>query len=325
MTEVLLPSSWNDRPDLDAARLERSRLNMARPRMELRARCMEAIRQFFKDEDFLEVFTPVRIPTPALEDYIEAVPSGKAWLRTSPEFAMKRMLAAGYERIYQTGSCFRREEFGVRHLTEFTMLEWYRIGADWLRVLADTQKLLERAAIACLGKTNVRFHGTEVDFGKEWELLTVEDAFRRYADADLDECIASGEFELILCEKVEPNLGMNGRPTALTGYPLACSGLSRQSPGRPQRVERWEVYVAGIELGNACSELAEPVEQERRFRECALLRQREGRDIYALDQPFLDAIRVGMPACAGVAIGLDRLFMLLSDAPDIASVNAFVE
>ena len=118
---------------------------------------------------------------------------------------------------------------------------------------------------------------------------------------------------------------MGGRPTALIEYPLACSGLSRQIPGRPQRVERWEVYVAGIELGNACSELAEPQEQERRFRECALLRQREHRDIYALDQPFLDAIRAGMPACAGVAIGLDRLFMLLSDAPDIGAVNAFVE
>lgn len=318
-----LPPSF-DVPDLYAAKEERLRLNKLRHTLKVRASALAAARQFFAENDFLEVTTPTRIPTPALEDYIEAISSGQSWLRTSPEFHMKRMLASGYDRIYQIGPCFRREEFGKRHLLEFTMLEWYRVGGNWLDVLADSEKLLAAVAQKALGKTQCHFRGHDLDLACKWEQITVEKAFADFAGENLDECIAAGRFEEVLVDKVEPRLGINGRPAALIEYPLACSGLSRQIPGRPDRVERWEVYVAGLELGNACSELVEPVEQARRFRECALLRQREKRDIYALDQPFMDAIRVGMPPMAGVAIGMDRLFMLLCGIDDISLVNAFV-
>lgn len=323
MSDGLLDINWHDKPDLDAARQERERLAKQRPVLELRARAVNSVRRFFENEGFLEVTTPTRIATPALEDYIEAVPSGNAWLRTSPEFHIKRMIAAGYEKVFQIGPSFRREESGTHHLTEFMMLEWYRTGENWLKVMEDAQTLLKNAAQDCLGKTELKYGDCEIDLAKPWELITVEDAFRQFANADLDKCIDDGEFELVLCEKVEPQLGTRGRPTALTEYPLACSGLSRQIPNRPNRVERWEVYVAGIELGNACTELNDAIEQERRFRQCALLRQNEKRDVYPIDQPFLDAIRLGLPDCAGVAIGMDRLCMLLANASDISSVNAF--
>ncbi len=315
---------WVDKPDLEAAATERANLLAMQSVLELRASAMEAVRRFFHEQGFLEVFTPVRIPTPALEDYIEAVPSGDEWLRTSPEFHMKRMLAAGYGKIYQTGPCFRREEHGARHLTEFTMLEWYRTQADWMEVLADAEKLLAFTANQVFGSTRCHFRGQELDLALPWERITVQEAFSRFANKDLDECIAQGVFEEVLCESVEPHLGMNGRPTALTEYPLACSGLSAQIPGNTNRVERWEVYVAGLELGNACTELADPPEQTRRFIECTRLRAREHRDIYKLDQPFLDAIRLGFPQTAGVAIGLDRLFMILGDLDNIAQTNAFL-
>jgi len=312
-----------DKPDLNAARAERQLLSQRKNTLQLRAKALAATRRFFDQKGFMEVNTPVRIPTPPLEDYIEAIPSGSKWLRTSPEFHMKRLIAAGYGNIYQIGPCFRRDECGKRHLVEFTMLEWYRTGGIWLDVLQDTMQLLEAVARETLGTTKCRFRDRELDLSLPWEQISVEDAFRKFADCDLDDTIAKGKFEEVLVEKVEPHLGINGRPTALTEYPLACSGLSKQIPGNPNRVERWEVYVAGLELGNACSELADPVEQTRRFRACAELRHREQRDIYDLDQPFLDAIRVGMPDTAGVAIGMDRLFMLITGINDIAEVNPF--
>lgn len=317
-------SLWKaDSPDLPAARRERERLALLRPALETRARAMTATRDFFTSRGFLEVQTPVRIPTPALEDYIEAIPSGKHWLRTSPEFHMKRLLAAGYDKIFQLGPCFRRDEMGTRHLTEFTMLEWYRADAHWLDVQHDCAQLLTAVARAT-GPNTRHFRNRDIDLTQPWELITVEDAFNNFANRELDACIRDGLFEQVLVESVEPNLGINGRPTALTEYPLACSGLSKQIPGRPERVERWELYACGLEIGNACSELADPHEQIRRFRECTALRHREHRIEYPLDQPFMDAMRAGMPQAAGVAIGMDRLFMLLTGLDDISGVNAFV-
>ena len=173
---------WQDTPDLQAAAAERKALQEMRPVLELRANATAAIRQFFTDEGFLEVFTPVRIPTPALEDYIEAVPSGDEWLRTSPEFHIKRLIAAGYDKVFQTGPCFRREEHGSRHLTEFTMLEWYRTEANWLDVLDDSEKLLAFTAKAVLGATVCRFRGQELDLALPWERSTVDEAFNRFAN-----------------------------------------------------------------------------------------------------------------------------------------------
>jgi elongation factor P--(R)-beta-lysine ligase len=290
--------------------------------LELRDRMLAAIRCFFAARDFLAVQTPVRLPAPALEDYIEAEPAGDQWLRTSPELHMKRLLAAGYERIYQIGPCFRQGERGRRHLSAFTMLEWYRLHADHEAILADAVELVRHVLQATLRAVSCPFQGQQIDFGTAWERLTVEDAFQRYAQTDVDAAIAAGAFEQVLVEQVEPHLG-NGRPTVLEEYPLACSGLSRPIPGRPNRVERWELYVAGLELGNACSELTDPAEQAARFAACAELRRSESRPVYPMDEPFMAALRTGMPPAAGIAIGLDRLLLILANLDDLADTVAF--
>jgi lysyl-tRNA synthetase class 2 len=303
---------------------DRQRLADLRPALELRARLLSAVHAFFREHQFLHVETPLRVRAPALEDYIDAEPVGRAWLRTSPELHMKRLLAAGYDRIYQVGPCFRLGECGRRHRPEFCLLEWYRLHADWRDILDDTVALLNRVAQEVSGRTRCRFRGCEIDLGAPWAEITVADAFRFHAGLDLDEAVAAGRFEEILVTRVEPHLGKQV-PTVLSEYPLACSGLSRQVPGRPNRVERWELYIAGMELGNACSELADPAEQQRRFAACAELRRMQGRDVYPLDEQFMAALAEGMPPAAGIAIGVDRLAMVLAGVDTISQVIAFAE
>ena len=307
-------------PAGDAA--DTARLRTMRRNLEIRAKLLRGVRDYFDANGFMETQTAVRLPAPALEDYIDAEPSGMQWLRTSPELHMKRLLAAGYERIYQLGPCFRRGEYGSRHLPEFQMLEWYRLRADWRVIQGDAVKLVRHCMNVATGGVTCRFRGQTIDFGAEWEEITVEDAFRKFAGVDLDEAIANGQFEEILCEKVEPHLG-NGRPTFLTEYPLACSGLSQAIKGHPNRVERWEAYVAGLELGNACTELVEPEEQLRRFKATAQLRANEHREVYPIDEAFMAAIRDGIPGAAGVAIGFDRFVMIVCGEDDIRNI-AFI-
>lgn len=303
---------------------ERVRLAARRGVLAQRDRVVAGVHAFFRDRGFLHVETPVRVRAPALEDYIDAEPASAAWLRTSPELHMKRLLAAGYECIYQIGPCFRRGEVGRQHRPEFTMLEWYRLHADWRRLLEDTRELLRVAAEAVTGGTLCRFRNRDIDLAAPWEEITVDEAFRRFAGIEVNAALAAGRFEEVLVTRIEPCLGM-AVPTVLSEYPLACSGLSRQIPGRPDRVERWEVYIAGMELGNACSELIDPVEQRRRFAACAALRRREGRDVYPVDEAFMAALEGGMPPAAGIAIGLDRLVMVLTGAECIEDVVAFLE
>lgn len=293
-----------------------------RPGLEIRARMLRAIREFFEQGGFLEVETPVRLAVPALEDHIEAEPSGDRWLRTSPELHMKRLLATGYPRIYQIGPCFRQGEFGRRHRPEFTMLEWYRAGADCRDILADTIGLVRQASQAVSGAGKIRFQGREVEVSGDWEELSVAEAFRRHAGADLRQAMAAGRYEEILCTQVEPNLGWD-RPTVLCDYPAEMAALARRKPTDPTVAERWELYVGGLELANAYSELTDAAEQRQRFLACAELRRREGRPVYPLDEPFLAALEQGLPPCGGIALGIDRLAMVLVDTEEIADVVAF--
>ncbi len=297
-------------------------LKCKRKRLEARAALLHAIREFFDCYDFLEVETPVRLTAPALEDYIEAEPSGSSWLRTSPELHMKRLLAAGYRRIWQLGPCFRQGELGRRHRPEFTMLEWYRANAGCRDILRDTIKLVRFGAQAVTGATTIRFRGNTIDLGGEWEELTVADAFRRHAATEVRDAMAAGAFEEILCAQVEPQLG-RGRPTILTDYPAEMAALARRNPADPSVAERWELYVGGLELANAYGELTDPAEQRRRFAACAELRQQEGRPVYPLDEQFLAALDHGLPPCGGIALGVDRLTMVLTDAETIDDVIAF--
>ena len=277
----------------------------------MRSRLLMSIRTFFHEHSFMEVETPIRIPAPALEDYIDAVASGKQYLRTSPELHMKRMISAGYDKIYQIGPCFRKDEYGDRHRTEFTMLEWYEVGTDYIGILQFTESMIK--------KSSQELGLREGYFLQSWDQLTVAEAFQKYANCDVNEVISLGKFEEVLSFEVEPHLGKE-KPLFLIDYPASMAALSRKKKDNPMLAERWELYLDGLEIANAYSELTDPFEQRLRFEETAKLRAKDGREVYPTDIEFLDALDSGLPECGGIAVGIDRLCMAFSEAKDIENV-----
>ncbi len=301
-----------------------NRLRSLAARLRQRQQCLQAIRDFFTARDFLEVHTPIRLPAPALEDYIDAEPAGNWFLRTSPELHMKRLLAAGYPRLFQIGPCFRSGECGRLHEPEFTMLEWYRADADYRDILADTTALLQSVAGAVLGRPAGTFRQNTIRFDQPPREYSVDEAFAAFAGCTVAAALAAGpgEFERLLVERVEPRLDRD-RPVILRDYPAEFGALARAKPGHPDRVERWELYLGGVEIANAFSELVDAAEQRRRFSATAAQRRAEGRPVYPLDEHFLAALETGLPPCGGIALGVDRLLLVLTDAPTLQDVIAF--
>lgn len=299
------------------------RLRTAIPVLKLRSATLRAIRRFFDDRQFVEVETPVRLPAPALELNIDAEPSGREWLRTSPELHMKRLLAAGCERIYQVGPCFRLKERGRLHNPEYTMLEWYRANADYHDILVDTKALLIFVAKEVLGRTSLVVKEKGMDLAAEWEYRTVADAFAQYGGWNPVMNFDADRFDTDLVTRVEPRLA-HTCPVVLADYPAECAALARRKPGNDRVGERWELYIGGVELANAFSELTDPGEQRQRFVECAAMRKAAGKEVYPLDEEFLSALP-GMPPSAGVALGVDRLVMLLAGLDSLDGVLPFRE
>lgn len=286
-----------------------------RAALALRSRLLHSIRSFFHERGYLEVETPVRLKAPALERHIDAEPSGDHWLRTSPELHMKRLLAEGHERLFQMGPCFRRGEIGPRHHPEYTMLEWYRAGAGYRDLIPETAELLARAA---------RDTGAvAASVAEPWLEVTVSDAFRRHAGWDPCAAYDADRFDMDLVEKVEPNLPVD-RAVVLIDYPVEAAALARVRPGAPPVAERWELYAGGVELANAYGELTEVGEQRARFAACAEARRAMGRDVYPLDEGFLAALP-RVPPCAGIALGVDRLAMVLAGGRSLDDVMTFRE
>lgn len=298
------------------------RLRRLRPALECRGRLLRAVRDWFDRQQFLEVETPVRLPAPALELHIDAEPAGTWYLRTSPELHMKRLLAAGYPRVYQVGPCFRRGERGDRHHPEYTMLEWYRAGADYRAILDDTRDLLCHVAHAVPGGGDLCYQGRRIDLDAPWAIVTVRDAFRRWAGWDPVAAFDADRFEGDLVGKVEPNLS-GDRPVVLIDYPASAAALARLAPGDRSVAERWELYIGGLELANAYSELTDPVEQRRRFEECAARRRAQGKPVYPVDEQFLAALENGMPPAGGIALGIDRLAMIFADVANLDDLLPF--
>ena len=294
----------------------------ARRILSIRSRLLQCIRRFFIDRDFIEVETPVRIPAPAPELHIDAEPSGSCYLRTSPELHMKRLLVSGCSRIFQMGPCFRQGECGHLHNPEYTMLEWYRTDADYMDVLDDTKALLASVfeEIADVADSGGVRSGIEV--AGDWEILTVEDAFLRFAGWNPVKAFDADRFDMELVTKVEPAL-CRDRPVILKDYPAAVAALAACRAEPPAVAERWELFLGGMELANAFSELTDAEEQRRRFAACGAARKAAGRDVYPLDEAFLSALDQGMPRSGGVALGVDRLMMLLTGAASIEQVRAF--
>ena len=298
--------------------MERNRVLAAkRARLEQRARIMQMIRAFFIERGYLEVETPHRVPTNAPEAYIDAVGSDCWFLHTSPELPMKRMLAAGYDRLFQICRCWRGGERGSRHLPEFAMLEWYRSGVDYHFLLAECEALLR----ALVPSGRLDWQGHSVKLQQPWERLTVAEAFTRYTETTPREALADGSFDERIAFEIEPHLGI-GAPTFLIEYPAECAALALRKRTDPTVAERFELYVAGLELANAFSELTDPAEQRSRFAAEEKARWAAGNPPYPFPEKFIAELG-RIDSAAGIALGLDRLVMLLTDAASIDEVVAF--
>ena len=297
------------------------RLSQIKANLERRALIYDVIRAFFRNEGFLEVETPLQVPTVAPEKYITPFTVNGWFLSTSPELHMKRLLAAGYGKIFQICHCFRKSERGRLHNPEFTMMEWYRVGADYMQIIQDTERLVLTLASRLRLGTTIRYQGAEIDLVSPWPRITVRQAFLRSADWDPFDRLDEERFDVDLVEKVIPNFAAN-RPTVLMDYPVAMASLARLRPGSPPVAERAEVFIGGLELANAYSELTDAAEQERRFKQEIETLEREGKRDVVMPQRFLDAV-ARLPECGGIALGIDRLVMLFCDAASIDEVIAF--
>jgi lysyl-tRNA synthetase class 2 len=318
----------------------------------LRGRIKALARSFFEGQGFAEVECAILAASPGNEAHLHAFeteavhPDGgrrKLYLHTSPEFAAKKLLAAGEEKIFEFARVFRNREYGRLHAPEFTMLEWYRAGADYRVVIGDTLTLLRLAAEAAGRK--LTYQGRDCDAFAEAEWLTVTDAFRLHAGIELLDTLSPGGagdrnmlatrarraglviaeddgwsdiFSKALAARIEPRLGI-GKPTILYEYPRAEAALARPKPGDGRLAERFELYACGVELANGFGELTEPEEQRARFTAEMDEKERVHGNRYPLDEDFLAALAL-MPPASGVALGFDRLVMLAAGAPNIDAV-----
>jgi len=288
----------------------------------LRARIIQAVRKFFIDRDYLEIETPCRIPAPAPEAYIDAEASGDWFLQTSPELCMKQLLAAGYGRIFQVCKCFRRQERGRRHLPELTMLEWYTAGHNYFDMMDQCEDLVHFVALQAGFSNDVAYQGRSIDLKGPWHKMTVTEAFDTFASASLETTLLNNRFDELMAAEIEPHLGRQ-KPLFLYDYPAASGALAKLKPADQKLAERFELYIGGLELCNAFSELIDPLEQRERFEYEQAARRQSGRQIYPMPEKFLRALKF-MPEAAGNALGIDRLVMLFADTDKIDDVVAFV-
>lgn len=290
--------------------------------LRLRAEVLHRVRTLFRKQGFLEVQTPLLTREVAPEAHIDPIPADpEGFLIPSPELYMKRLLAAGYQKLFQITPAFRRGERGRRHHPEFTLLEWYRANADY-RVLQHDCRTLLAACCKTAGRwESWHYQGQWLEVRGRWQSYTVREAFRTFAHWDPGDEPDQTRFDLDLVEKVEPRLGFP-QPCFLTDYPATQAALARLKPGHPTVAERFELYWAGIELANGFSELTDPWEQRRRFEATIEQRRRAGTSPGELPLKFLEAMP-HLPPSAGIAFGLDRLIMLLTNADCLDAVVAF--
>lgn len=318
--------------------------------LRVRAHVFKGIRLFFDGRDFIEVQTPILQVCPVMDAHIHAFSTQlKAvdrsiakdmYLHTSPEFDMKKLLTAGMERIYQICPVFRNAEGSRFHSPEFSLLEWYRAGADYKDLMDDVVDMCRNIA-QTLDIESYSYAGKTSDPFGDWDIISVSEAFEKYAGFDLCACLEDRErfracaeeigirvvesdewddiFHAVMAEKIEPFLGF-GVPTILYDYPISMAALSRRKENDSRFAERFEVYVCGIELANAFSELTDAEEQRRRYHEEMELKKRLYGEMYPPDEGFFKALEYGLPESAGIALGVDRLVMLASGADRIEDV-----
>ena len=297
--------------------------------IEIREKVIDVIRSFFKNKGFREVFTPILVPVPSIEPNLEvfetllrspsygrASPGKKrrAFLIMSPEFSIKKLLAVGVGNCFEITKCFRNEEEVSRlHSPEFTMLEWYRVGANYLDVMKDFENLF----LKIVGRNKMTYQGKAYDLSLPWPRISVAEAFQKFAHKDVLK-VKDEDFYKIFFNEIEPQLARSKKPFFIYDYPISQASLSRPKKEDPRFAERFEVFLAGIELGNCFSELIDWREQKRRFEEEKALRHAQHKTDYPIDEDLIKALKSGLPEVSGIAVGVDRLIMLAANTPEIS-------
>jgi lysyl-tRNA synthetase class 2 len=329
----------------------------------VRENVLTAIRRFFLDRKFHEVETPYLTGSLPPESYLDVFETTlldrnrkpqKAFLPTSPEPFLKKLLAAGIGNCFAIPKSFRNtEDMSLTHNPEFTILEWYRVGSDYRDIMRDCEDLLvfintylirsREKSNSTQKATELIYQGKTINISPPWERISMCDAYHKYAGINLYEAlniktlkpiaeakgyhVGPGDtweelFNQIYLNEIEPHLG-HGRPTIVYDYPVALAALSRKKPSDPRFAERFEFYIEGLELGDAYSELTDWQEQKSRFISEQKAQERLKKTVHPIDTDFINALKSGMPDAGGIAVGVDRLIMLFADTTDISDTLFF--
>jgi len=289
--------------------------------IKIRSLVIQAIRDFFNQNHFLEVETPIRCPAVIPEAQIDPVTSEGFFLQASPELCMKRLLSKGWDRIFQICKCFRKNERGPHHLPELTMLEWYAKGHTYMDLMDQCEALVKFIAARLNLDGRLPYQGKTIRLDQPWQRISVSEAFRLYSDIPLPEALELDQFDEIVGFRIEPHLG-NSTPAFLYDYPGSLASLARLLPKNPEFAERVEFYIAGIELANGFTELNDAAEQKHRFDKENLIRVSRDKPFLPMPDQFLKDLE-SMPDAAGIALGVDRLVMLFCDAKTIDEIVCF--
>jgi lysyl-tRNA synthetase class 2 len=311
---------------------------------------IRAIRHFFDAREYMEVETPILQISPCMDTHIHAFATQykdislkdkqSLYLHTSPEFGMKKLLAAGCTQIYQICHVFRNCDDTKLHSPEFTMIEWYNTEHSYMQLMDEARALIQNCAQA-IGVEGFSWQGQAVNVMQDWQKISIAEAFALYADLDLDSYLDNLDlfkeaarakglhvsdddrwddvFHRVMLEYIEPHLGM-AAPTILYNYPKCMAALAQISPDNPHYAERFESYIAGVELANGFGELTDPAEQRERFVGEMNAKEAIYGERYPVDEAFIAALEQGLPKCSGIALGIDRLVMLATGAQHINDV-----
>lgn len=316
---------------------------------DIRIEILKLIREFFWSQNFAETETPIAIKFPGQEPYLNPIsvnfhdPNGheeKFYLHTSPEFAMKKLLAAGYEKIFQITKCFRDyEEFGGLHNTEFTMIEWYRSPGDFIEIMNDTEELFKFVGKK-LEVENLTFKDKKIKISGPWDRLTMKEIWEKYLNVNLDDYLSlealkkltselgfsvneddayEDLFYKIFLNKIESNLGID-KPVFIYNYPAGMASLSRLCASDSRYAERFELYIGGVELANAFGELTDAEDQNTRLEMDEEHRKTLGKETWPVDPGFIDALKSGIRPAGGIALGVDRMILLFTGARNLDEV-----
>ncbi len=329
----------------------------------LREKIIDAIRDYFKKENYHEVETPLLVPSVIPESYLEHFTmtlfdrrrnKKKMFLTSSPEASLKKLIAKGLGNCFEITKSFRNGETdGLLHSPEFTILEWYRVGVDYTAIMNDCERLFvyiyknlksqisnlkTKTQILNLNELKLTYQNQTIDLTPPWERISVIEALKKYANVDFDEipnlekiCKKAKSkgysvdknnnweeiFNQIFLNEVEPHLGTKGKPTIIYDYPRAMAALAKLKKDDPRVSERFELYIGGLELGDCYSELTDGKEQEARFNKELDLIQKSNKTSVKPDKDFIISLKKGLPECAGMAMGIDRIVMLFLDLNSI--------